>query len=546
MNGVSYKGLLSFLFITGCSLVYSQTKPTEPKSDLIWQADLGNGSYKNPVLYMDFSDPDVVRVGDDFYMTASSFNCIPGLPLLHSNDLVNWTLVGYALHEQTPSDFFDTPQPGKGVWAPSIRYHNNEFHIYYGDPDFGVYMLKSTRIEGPWSEPVLIKKAKGWIDPCPLWDDDGNAYLVHAFAGSRAGFKSILVVNRMNAEGTQILDDGVLVFDGHEKHPTVEGPKFYKRNGYYYIFTPAGGVTTGWQLVLRSKNIYGPYEERIVLKQGGTPVNGPHQGGWVELSSGESWFLHFQDKEAFGRIVHLQPMKWEKDWPLMGTNPDKDGTGEPVLSYRKPNVGKTFSVQYPQTSDEFNQLLLGLQWQWQANEVAGWAFPTSQGFLRLNCMPLPGNGNNLSDVSNLLLQKFPASEFLATTRLSFFPKFDGEKTGLVLFGADYSYLSIAKRGDKFILSHVVCKDAFKKGKELVSDSVIISTNTVNLRVRVNSNAECQFYYCLDDKTYKPIGSVFLAKPGTWVGTKVGIFAVRDGFINDAGYANYDWFRIEKY
>jgi beta-xylosidase len=196
---------------------------------------------------------------------------------------------------------------------------------------------------------LLIKEAKGWIDPCPLWDADGNAYLVNAMAASRSGIKSILVVSRMSADGTRLLDDGVMVFDGHDKNPTLEGPKFYKRNGYYYIFAPAGGVETGWQLALRSKNVYGPYEERVVMAQGKTAINGPHQGAWVETETNESWFIHFQDKGAYGRVVHLQPLKWVNDWPVIGVDTDGDGTGEPVTTYKKPNVGKSYPPVTPPT-----------------------------------------------------------------------------------------------------------------------------------------------------------------------------------------------------
>ena len=280
-----------------------------------WVADNGDGTYKNPVIHADYSDPDAIRVGDDYYMVSSSFNHIPGLPILHSKDLVNWKIIGHALKKQPPCDVYDKVRHGAGVWAPSIRYHNNEFYIYYPDPDFGIYLVKAKNIIGPWTEPLLIEAGKGLIDPCPLWDDNGKTYLVHAYAGSRAGIKSIIVIKEMNKEGTKIIGNGVMVYDGHESDPTIEGPKFYKRNGYYYIFAPAGGVSTGWQTVLRSKNIYGPYERKVVIDQGTTSINGPHQGAWVTTQTGEDWFLHFQDKEAYGRIVHLQPMKWINDWP---------------------------------------------------------------------------------------------------------------------------------------------------------------------------------------------------------------------------------------
>lgn len=204
-----------------------------------------------------------------------------------------------------------------------------------------------------------MKAGKGLIDPTPLWDDDGKAYLAYAFAGSRAGIKSILVVCTMNEEGTEANNDEVIVFDGHENHPTVEGPKFYKRNGYYYLFAPAGGVATGWQLVLRSKNVFGPYEERIVMEQGETSINGPHQGAWVETAEGEDWFFHFQDKGAYGRIVHLQPMRWVNDWPVIGFDDNGDGIGNPVASFKKPLVNRKIKTITPPESDELMRPNLG-------------------------------------------------------------------------------------------------------------------------------------------------------------------------------------------
>jgi len=341
---------LFFFFLSLNTMAFAQQRTVSK----VWVADLGNGMYKNPIVHADYSDPDAIRVGNDFYMVSSSFEDIPGLPILHSKDLVNWGIIGHALKRQPPFDHFSVPRHGEGVWAPAIRYHNNEFYIYYPDPDFGIYLTKAKNAAGPWSEPILVEGGKGLIDPCPLWDDDGSVYLVHAYAGSRAGIKSIIVIKKLNRDGTKVLDEGKLVYDGHELDPTVEGPKLYKRNGYYYIFAPAGGVSTGWQLVLRSKNIYGPYERKVVMDQGASPVNGPHQGAWVTTQTGEDWFLHFQDKEAYGRIVHLQPMKWLNGWPVIGVDKDDDGKGEPVLHYKKPNVGKIYQVQTPVDTDEFN------------------------------------------------------------------------------------------------------------------------------------------------------------------------------------------------
>lgn len=543
---------LAFIVLLCVAISFSytaqaQNKKGETALSSVWVADLGNGTYKNPILHADYSDPDICKVGDDFYMTASSFNASPGLPILHSKDLVNWTLIGYALDRQKPDEHFSKPQHGNGVWAPSIRYHKGEFYIYYGDPDFGIYMLKAKDPHGPWEEPVLVQEGKGLIDPCPIWDEDGRAYLVYAFAGSRAGIKSVLTVSEMSPDGTRLLDNGRIVFDGHENHPTVEGPKFYKRNGYYYIFAPAGGVSTGWQLVLRSKNIYGPYEERIVLDQGETDINGPHQGGYVELESGESWFVHFQDKEAYGRIVHLQPMKWNNDWPVMGEDKDGDGKGQPVMVYKKPNVGKAYPKATPPDSDEFNGTELGLQWQWHANPKVTWAFPHATiGALRLFTAQIPEEAKNYWDVPNLLLQKFPADEFKVTTKLKFYPneRLTEERTGLIVMGEDYAHISLVSKEDGVYLAYTEVKKAHRGTPEKEQIITKLKGDEVYFRVTVNKDETCQFAYSENGRRFKEVGDKFKAVPGRWIGAKIGIFATRPDKINDAGYADYDWFRVE--
>lgn len=329
-------GLFLILSLSVCGMFHSAM--AQYRSE-VWVSDEGNGMYRNPVLHADYSDPDVCVVGEDCFLTASSFNCTPGLPILHSKDLVNWKIVNYALKKVEPVEYYNEARHGKGVWAPSIRFHEGMYYIYWGNPDFGIFMVKTRDPYGEWDKPVLVKAGKGMIDPCPLWDDDGRVYLAHAWAGSRAKFNSVLTVCELNKEGTKVISDPVLVFDGNDGvNHTIEGAKFYKRNGFYYLFAPAGGVVSGWQLVMRSKNVYGPYEPRIVMAQGKTDINGPHQGGWVDTPAGESWFLHFQDKGAYGRVLHLNPMKWVNDWPVIGVDRDGDGCGDPVSRYRKPKT----------------------------------------------------------------------------------------------------------------------------------------------------------------------------------------------------------------
>ena len=535
--------VLTALIITAaCIPLYAQL----PTRSSVWIGDNGDGTYRNPILHADYSDPDAIRVGDDFYMTASSFNAVPGLPILHSKDLVNWRLINHAIRELEPRGVFAKPQHGGGVWAPAIRFHKGEFYIFYGDPDYGIYMTKTPDPAGEWSKPLLIKEAKGWIDPCPLWDDDGNAYLVHAFAGSRSGIKSLLVINRMSPDGTRLLDDGVMVFDGHDADPTVEGPKFHKLNGFYYISAPAGGVATGWQLVLRSKNIYGPYEKKVVLAQGRTAANGPHQGALVDTPAGEWWFLHFQDRGAYGRIVHLQPAVWRNGFPVIGADPDNDGTGEPVLIHKKPNISGSFAIEAPPDSDEFNAASIGPAWQWHGNPEARWAFPNpTTGTLRMFSAELPSGYKNLWDLPNLLLQKFPAEEFTATVKVNLRPRFEGERFALVVMGIDYSLIGLTNKGGKLFISQATAKDADKGTVETETVSQLFASNEIYLRVSVGKDAICTFSFGNDGKRFSPVGGPFKAREGRWIGAKLGFVFTRPGRFNDAGSADVDWIRFEK-
>lgn len=506
-----------------------------------WTPDLNDGMYKNPIIYADYSDPDIIRVGNDFYMTASSFHCSPGLPILHSTDLISWTLINHAI-QIFPDDRFNQPRHGSGVWAPSIRFHNGKFYIYYGDPDIGIFMVKTRDPRKTWDPPVLVKKAYGNIDPCPFWDDDGNAYLVHAFAHSRAGINSVLQINKMTPDGTRTIDEGQLIFDGHAEHPIIEGPKVYKRNGYYYVFAPAGGVATGWQTVLRSKNIYGPYEFKNVLSQGNTLVNGPHQGGYVELDQGECWFVHFQEVHPHGRIVHLQPMTWHDDWPVIGTNPDQNGLCEPVPTHKKPTLPPA-PFMGPQASDNFNRPDLGLQWQWQANyNPAWWSLTDNPGKLRLVAQEMPKTATNLWPIPSLLLQKFPAPSFRAITKIEVHSETSGAQTGLIIFGKSYGYIALKKESNQWSIQQVQCTQAMGGSPEKVVASKPVATHKLYLATEVTPAGTCTFSYSTNGTNYHVLGKEFSADQGLWVGSKIGLFSTAPTGVN-AGYSDIDFFHI---
>lgn len=549
------KGLFFILSLSVCSLFHPAM--AQYRSE-VWVSDEGNGMYRNPVLHADYSDPDVCAVGEDYFLTASSFNCTPGLPILHSKDLVNWKIVNYALKKVEPVEYYNEARHGKGVWAPSIRFHEGVYYIYWGDPDFGIFMVKTRDPYGEWDAPVLVKAGKGMIDPCPLWDDDGRVYLAHAWAGSRAKFNSVLTVCELNKEGTAVISDPVLVFDGNDGvNHTIEGAKFYKRNGFYYLFAPAGGVVSGWQLVMRSKDVYGPYEARIVMAQGKTDINGPHQGGWVDTPAGESWFLHFQDKGAYGRVLHLNPMKWINDWPVIGVDKDGDGCGDPVSRYRKPKTDKTYPIETPVESDEFDTRKLGLQWEWHANYQDVFGFTTNMGYARIYGHELSPHFKNFWEVPNLLMQKFPAEEFTATAKLKVSAKDDGQLSGLIIMGWDYSWIGVEKQGEKFLLKQAVCKDAEQGNLEQVSTLAVLEPSRkfeaglfpnyereIYIRVHVDKGAYCRFSYSLDGKKFTEAGTLFKARQGKWIGAKVGMFSVTPHG-KERGWVDVDWFRVEK-
>lgn len=522
----------------------------------MWISDNSDGTYTNPVLYTDYSDPDMIRVGDDYYMIASSFCNSPAIPLLHSKDMVNWKVINYVL-DHVPGERFFNPEHGCGVWAPAIRYHNDTFYVCFPMPDEGIFMCTSKDPYGRFSEPVCIKEGKGYIDPCPFWDEDGKAYLVTAFARSRIGFKSILHLTEIAPDGMSVIGEGVHIFDGNETQPTIEGPKLYKRNGYYYIFAPAGGVKTGWQTVLRSKNIWGPYEEKIVMRQGDSDVNGPHQGAYVTDTNGDDWFLHFQDVYAAGRIIHLQPMHWENDWPIIGIAKDGNDYGEPVKTYKKPNNLVT-NPYCPDDSDDFNSDTLGLQWQWNANYSNEW-YDTDQKNSRLILYPVHKETTcALADTKNLLLQKWTAPEFSTIARLNVSDLATDDCAGFVSLGVIFGGLGVKKTDNAYNIISIRGSQTFHNEKA-TSTETITTLETVNkltelyIRYTVKQvslidskpSETITFEYSFDGINYTKAEDEMEAVAGRWVGVKCGLFCYNTVNTNSDGKLYVNSFIFEK-
>ena len=489
-------------------------------------ADRGDGTYQNPVLFADYSDPDVIRVGSDYYLVSSSFHFMPGLPILKSPDLVNWTLIGHVyqrLDLDPKYSLIGGNRYAGGSWAPAIRYHQGKFYVYFPTPEEGIFLSTAQAAEGPWTPPVAVLAQKGLEDPCPFWDDDGQAYLVHSVVGAGP-----LILHKMNPEGTAVLDEGQVIARDPKLLPTLEGPKIYKRAGTYYIFAPFGGVSGGSQAVLRSKNIYGPYESRVVLAQGATAINGPHQGAYVETPSGQGWFLHFQQRGAYGRIVHLQPVRWVDAWPVIGD------AGQPVASAKKPDVGRAYPIREPQTSDEFNAPRLGPQWEWNHNpDDAHWSLSERPGFLRFHAMPARG----LLDARNTLTLTLQDPGLDATVRLDVTGMSDQQRAGLGMFFKQPHGIGVVQNGGQRRLA-LFASGVETPGPELASPQLL-------LRVHLE-NETAAYSYSLDQgRTFVPFGVAMPIAFSWWKGARVCLFTfTADRDQSRTGFVDIDWLHYQ--
>ncbi|HNX54015.1 MAG TPA: glycoside hydrolase 43 family protein [Prolixibacteraceae bacterium] len=490
---------------------------SQPTSNSPW-GDQGNGTYINPILNADYSDPDVTRVGDDYYMVCSEFHFM-GIPVLHSKDLVNWTIIARVYDEFKFAPEYDSnDRYASGSWAPSIRFHDNKFWIYFCTPKEGLFVSTADKPEGPWEPLTQVANIAGWEDPCPFWDENGQGYLGHSKVGAGP-----IYIHKLSPDGKKLMDDGAIVYTG----PVAEGTKIHKLNGYYYLSIPEGGVERGWQTILRSKNIYGPYEKKVVLEKGSTEINGPHQGAWIDLPNGDWWFIHFQSVNSIGRVCHLQPMRWKDDWPEIGVDIDRNGIGEPVYVWKKPNVGKTYSISTPQTSDEFNSAQLGFQWAWNHNPVnSEWSLTQKSGFLQLNAL----QAASFLKAKNTLTQKVMGPRGEATTLLLADQMKDGQKAGLCLMGKQYNLIGLKKSANKlFVFADI-------NGK---STETPINANKIYLQVKVTSeNGGNQFYYSTDNKKFVPFAEAFSVGSGNWKGPKIGLFSYNEK--ENGGSAAFDW------
>ena len=501
--------------------------PLWAQQPLDWGDQL-NGTYKNPVLCADYSDPDVIRVADKYYMVASDFHFM-GMQVLESADLVNWHIVSQVYRRLDLPEWDANAHYGGGSWAPAIRHHDGRFYVYFCTPDEGLFMATAESAHGPWSQLHCVKAVPRWEDPCPFWDDDGKAYLGRSQYGAGP-----IIIHRMSADGRTLLDDGVTVYTG----PVAEGTKIMKRNGYYYLIIPEGGVCCGWQTVLRSRNIYGPYEKRVVLKQGSTPVNGPHQGALVEAADSTWWFLHFQETHPAGRVVHLQPARWTADdWPLIGVDIDGNGIGEPVAVWTKPSSHPTSpsSLPTPHSSlitSHSSLSPLGLEWQWCHNPAdSAWSITERRGWLTLHALPSP----TLRQSRNMLTQKTIGFQSQATTQIDASRLSDGDHAGLLCMGHRFMGVGVCRQQGRlsFYLDH--------DGQRTIVAPC--PKKEVYLRAAIDSrHNRHQLFYSTDGRTFTPAGQPYTLRMGSWKGSRVGLFCYTLGSVpgGKAQFARFDY------
>lgn len=494
----------------------------------VWAASAPSaGEYGNPILFADYSDPDVIRHGSHFYLVSSTFHFSPGLPILESEDLVHWRIIAHVLPKLNLGPLYNMEggnRYGRGVWAPAIRFHNGLFYVYFPTPDEGIFVSTAAKITGPWSEPTAVIAAPNLEDPCPFWDDDGQAYLVHSRTGAGP-----LILHRMAPDGKSVLDEGKIIVQDRVNLPTLEGPKFYKRNGYYYIFAPFGGVSRGSQVVLRSKNIWGPYEHRVVLAKGNTEINGPHQGGYVETPDGKGWFLHFQSRGAHGRIVHLQPVRWENDWPIMGNVAAGETIGQPFATYKLPVVIPGAAKVSPQTSDEFASSTLGQQWEWNHNPVdANWSLTKRPGYLRLT----PLFAEDLFHARNTLTQMMEDESMEFTAGLDISHMQDGDRAGLSMFDRGLSSIAVVQNGGARALT------ATMDSKEYTGSA--IKAKRIQLKIRLEGEMVTYLYSVDDGHSFQALGTPIKAVFSWWKGARPALFAFNTKQQKPTSYVDFDW------
>lgn len=520
----------TMLLLAGLGLV----QPAVQAQQNVWNPDNGDGTFTNPLLWGDWPDPDVIRVGDDFYMVSTSMHYVPGCPILHSKDLVNWEMVGYAVDRYDEDPRYDM-QGGNlylnGSWAASMRYHNGKYYVAFCTPygwgrEKGNFcMCIADRPEGPWERVIFPEYM---YDPGLLFDDDGRVFVVHG--------QGTLYVTELTADARAVKSEPRQIWSGGFKNAHelgggfgMEGAHAYKINGKYYITCPAGG-TEGWQICLRSDDIYGPYEHHLIMNDSiSYPPNGLHQGGMVQLKNGDWWFVIMQDRGPIGRVPNLVPVTWKDGWPILGDE------GKDAVTYVKPEVGKRSRVISPATTDEFNSRTLGLQWQWNHNpDPKRWSLTERKGYMRLKA----SQAENLKTARNTLTQRVQGPLSQGTVELDFSGLKNGNVAGFGVFEFPYAYIAVQRKGGVNRLVMSLDDQECASVENLHGDKVWIRVRTTD------RDFKAVFFYSLDGVYFHRFGkelSMGLGLP--WTANRFALFNFSTTQEGVDGVADFNWFRF---
>ncbi len=487
-------------------------------------SDNGDGTYTNPVIAADFPDPDVILVDDTYYMVSTTMFVFPGVTILKSHDLVNWEYCSNAVPRFDFSPCYDLDgchRYSHGQWATSIRYNDGKFYLLFITLDEGGFVCSAENPEGPWE---IRQLEKGFYDPGLFFDDDGRIYVAH-------GYNEIFITE-VNPDFSPKGED-VHVFTGDIRRG-LEGCHVYKINGYYYLYSTYGG-RDGIQVALRSKNIYGPYEQKVVIREQTPGVTfGIHQGALLQTNTGEWWTILFVDSGPFGRFPSLQPVTWVDDWPMVGVD------GNAVITYQKPDVGKEVPVLDLPTSDEFDKQTLGMQWGWNHNpDPDHWSLTERPGYLRLTTGKVV---SNLREARNTLTQR-PFANYdqsiptTAVTRLETGQMKNGDIAGLAVFQDPYAYIAVQmKDGVREVI--------MVNNGELIASAPCKGKATSFRTIASNSTGKATFAYSPDNKDFIPLGNELSMKfnLSVFTGNKFCLFNYATEEVG--GYVDFDWFRIE--
>ncbi|WP_195629742.1 family 43 glycosylhydrolase [Bacteroides finegoldii] len=508
--------LLIFIFNMSTWEIVAQTSRYEGRF-----ADNLDGTFTNPVILADYPDPDIIRVGHDFYMVSSSFTTVPGIPILHSQDLINWKTIGYAYDRLPQNPGYDM-QENKvmyrgGSWAPCIRYHKGMYYICFCTPSEGFFVCRSNKPEGPYE---MTSFGTELYDPSMLFDDDGRIYIAHG--------ANTIYITELTEDARSIKKAPQVVYSSSFGTP-YEGSHIYKRKGWYYICNTTRGYN-GIQVCMRSKNIYGPYETKLLS---GDDMNysgcGLHQGGFVELENGETWFFTFQDRDYIGRVPVLQPVTWKDEWPLFG---DPQNYMKAQVTCRKPSVKHHSKPSLPLGSDNFEKSTLGLQWQWNHNpDNTLWSLKENPGHLRIYA----STSKDILHARNTLTTKILGNASIGTIKINTRHMKSGDVAGITMFNIPYAWLGIVKEDS--IQRIAMCNNG-----TIIDTSEPINGNIFYLRAQVTEDGETIFSHSTDNEKYTVLGEPFIMQftVKTFLGNRYGLFCFHSGN-GKGGYCDFDEF-----